>query len=90
MSHNHLSTLPDELCYATHLKVLKVQSNRIAHLPEHMGRLSHLAVLWIGNNEIQRYGVMLLSHLPCSIDLTWLALRQAAVVVPQAIVAGDG
>ena len=53
-SHNALVALPPGLCagWASSLRVLRLERNKLASLPPDLGELARLEELWLSDNEI--------------------------------------
>jgi len=51
VSHNELTTLPDEIGGMKGLRVLCVASNRLVKLPESIGQLHGVEELELGHNK---------------------------------------
>ncbi len=53
LSHNTLSTLPDELAQLTKLKIIFASQNKFEHLPEVLGKLPNLEMVGFKSNQIK-------------------------------------
>ena len=53
LSHNALSTLPDELAQLTKLKIIFASQNKFEHLPEVLGKLPNLEMVGFKSNQIK-------------------------------------
>jgi len=69
LSHNALSSLPDELAQLTKLKIIFAFQNNFEHLPEVLGKLPHLEMIGFKSNKIKQVAE---ESLPAK--LRWLIL----------------
>jgi len=69
LSHNALSSLPDELAQLTQLKIIFAFQNNFEHLPEVLGKLPHLEMIGFKSNKIKQVAE---ESLPA--QLRWLIL----------------
>jgi hypothetical protein len=69
LSHNALSSLPDELAQLTKLKIIFAFQNNFEHLPEVLGKLPHLEMIGFKSNKITHVAE---ESLPA--QLRWLIL----------------
>ncbi len=69
LSHNALSSLPDELAQMTKLKIIFASQNKFEHLPEVLGQLPNLEMVGFKSNQIKQVAE---HSLPA--QLRWLIL----------------
>jgi len=69
LSHNSLSSLPDELAQLTKLKIIFASQNKFEHLPEVLGKLPNLEMVGFKSNQIKQVAE---NALPAK--LRWLIL----------------
>lgn len=69
LSHNALSSLPDELAKMTKLKIIFASQNKFEHLPEVLGQLPNLEMVGFKSNQIKQVAE---HSLPA--QLRWLIL----------------
>ncbi|PKG84984.1 protein kinase [Colwellia sp. 75C3] len=69
LSHNALSSLPDELAQLTKLKIIFASQNKFEHLPEVLGQLPNLEMVGFKSNQIKTVAE---ASLPA--QLRWLIL----------------
>ena len=74
LSHNALSSLPDELAQLTKLKVIFAGQNNFEHLPKVLGKLPHLEMIGFKSNKIKQVAE---ESLPA--QLRWLILTDNLV-----------
>lgn len=69
LSGNSLTSLPDDLCRLTHLRVLFASDNPFTHLPESIGRCQQLRIVGFKANRIEQVSAAALPP-----RLRWLIL----------------
>lgn len=74
LSHNALSTLPDELAQLTKLKIIFASQNKFEHLPEVLGKLPNLEMVGFKSNQIK---TVTEKSLPA--QLRWLILTDNVI-----------
>ena len=52
LNHNHLSSLPSDVCYLTQLQYLSLSANHLSLLPNELCSLHHLLELHLDNNHL--------------------------------------
>ncbi|EPN74185.1 protein kinase, partial [Pseudomonas syringae pv. actinidiae ICMP 19101] len=69
LSGNSLTSLPDDLCRLTHLRVLFASDNPFTHLPESIGQCQQLRIVGFKANRIEQVSAAALPP-----RLRWLIL----------------